>query len=228
MDKHIIPSIIAGSQAELDERIAKVKDLVDWIQLDVMDGRFVSNNSLDFKFTLPEMSCKVEAHLMVNDPVSWIDEHGSKVDTIIVHEESCRGQDKHNAIMEKMTTLKKRLGVAINPDTQEEMIQHCLDKVDFVLVMTVQPGTYGAKFIPEMLGKVKQLRSMKPDIDIEVDGGISIGTIKAASEAGANRFVVGSYIQDADDVKAAITALKKEVEKEHKKEGEKDRPDTAA
>lgn len=219
MENQIIPSIIATTQAELEERIAKVKDHVDWIQLDVMDGRFVANRSLDFEFTLPETGCKFEAHLMMYDPVSWIEKNGSKVDIIIVHEETCRGQDRHDAVTSKVTGLGKRLGVAIKPDTQEEMIQHCLGNVDLVLVMTVQPGAYGAEFMPDTLNKVKNLKSMNKSIEIEVDGGIGPGTIGKASIAGANRFVVGSYLQKADDVRTAIESLKKEADEAVKKEG---------
>ncbi|MFH1063621.1 MAG: ribulose-phosphate 3-epimerase [Candidatus Woesearchaeota archaeon] len=221
MDKHIIPSIIAGSQAELDERIGKVKDLVEWIQLDVMDGRFVKNKSLDFDFILPTTSCRFEAHLMVHDPIDWIEKNGTKVDTIILHEETCRGQDKHDAIRKKVAALGKNLGLAIKPDTQYEMIQHCLEYIHIILVMTVKPGNYGAKFLPEMLKKVKQMRKDHPGLEIEVDGGISLDTIGKANDAGANRFVVGSYLQDAEDVSSAIDALKKEI----RKKGGSDGPD---
>lgn len=215
MKKEIIPAIIAGSQEELEEGITKVMDLVDWIQLDVMDGEFVPNRSIDFDFTLPETDCRFEAHLMVKDPESWIRKHGDKVDTVLIHIESCSDPGK----LARLVKIKgKRVGFALDPDTDIEKIKDLLNSIDQVLVMTVHPGAYGAEFLPETLNKVQKLRQLAPDIDIEVDGGMDDRTIKSAAGAGADLFVSGSFIMKADDPGEAVKALEEQVNKGFEKE----------
>lgn len=205
MEKIIIPAIIAISQEELDERINKVKDHAEFLQLDVMDGMFVPSHSLDFDFKLPEIDCKFEAHLMVNNPEEWIEMNYSKVDTILAHFESCKNPEK---VIGLIRNKGKKVGLVINPETSVQDIEEFLDNIDQVLVMTVNPGFYGAKFLQENLSKVKELRQLKPDLAIEVDGGVSIDTIKTLNEAGANLFVCGSYLQKSEDVALAIEKLK--------------------
>ncbi len=201
----IIPAIIAKSQQELDERVNKVKEAAEWMQLDIMDNKFVPNSSLYFDFKLPQ-GCKFEAHLMVENPLEWIEKHWGKVDTIIVHIESCKEPEK---IVDFVQSKKKKLGFAINPETAVKELEPYFGEVDEVLVMTVHPGFYGSKFLPETLEKVKALRELKPGLDIEVDGGINLETIKEAYAAGANLFVSGSCIMKSDNPENAINTLKK-------------------
>jgi len=207
MKRIIIPAIIAKSQEELDQRINKVKAHVDLMQLDVMDGLFVPNHSLDFDFTLPS-GLKFEAHLMINDPGKWIDESSEKVDTILVHAESCKDPGKIIQLLKG----KKRIGFVLNPETSLERIRDYLREIDQLLIMTVNPGFYGSPFLPETLEKVKEARKLRPDLDIEVDGGIDLSTIRKVSQAGANMFVSGSYLMKSENVKQAMLALKNELE----------------
>ena len=206
MKIEIIPSIIAKSQDDMVERINRVKDHVKTIQLDVMDGNFVPNRSIDFDFHLPETQCSFEAHLMVDDPLAWINKHGKKVDTILVHIESCEEPKK---VIGAIKRLKKKAGFVLKPETPLGKIKGFLSIVDEVLVMTVKPGDYGGKFIPETLDKVRHLRNLSQEIDIEVDGGITTDTIRQAHDAGANMFVSGSFIIGSEDIGAAVTALEK-------------------
>jgi ribulose-phosphate 3-epimerase len=207
MKKIVIPSLIAKSQEELDNRIDNVKDLASLFQLDVMDGVFVPNRSLDFDFKLPELG-KFEAHLMVKTPEPWVTSHLEKVDTVLIHFECCREIDSTlEFILEK-----RRAGIAINPETKLADIEGYLDKIDQVLIMTVNPGFYGSPFLPEMLDKVRELRNQKPQLDIEVDGSMNLETIKLANEAGANKFVSGSYLQNAENVKKAYNDIMDELE----------------
>lgn len=190
-EKIIVPSIIAEDQQQLDNILDILKHHPGWAQLDVMDGVFVENHSLDFDFELPCASLRFEAQLMVTDPRAWVARHGEKVDRILLHYESL--PDPEDFIRE----IKKRgkeAGLALNPDTRPEDIRSLLPSVSQVLVMTVEPGSYGADFLPEMLDKVKKLRSWNDRIDIEVDGGINPATIRQADKAGANLFVSGSYL----------------------------------
>jgi ribulose-phosphate 3-epimerase len=206
--KEIIPAIIAKSQKELDESIAKVADYVHTIQLDIMDDNFVPNTSLFFDFSLPYTNCVYEAHLMVSDPLKWIKHFGEKVDTILIHHES---KYEPESLIPYVKDLGKRVGLVLNPETPISEIEPYLDSIDQVLIMTVKPGFYGSSFLPDMIDKISDLRSMKPDLDIEVDGGITDKTIKKVYAAGANMFVSGSYILKANNVQASIKTLEELV-----------------
>jgi len=206
MKKMIIPAIIAKSQEELENNINKVKDFVDLIQLDFMDGKFVPNNSIDFDFELPETDCLFEAHLMVNDPVKWTDKYHKKVDIILAHFES---MDKPSKVIDFVRSKNKKVGFVLNPETPVSAIEEYLDDLDQVLIMTVVPGFYGSSFLPEILDKISELRRLKTNLNIEVDGGVTDKTIGLVDKAGANMFVSGSYIVKSDNIKNAIETLKK-------------------
>jgi len=204
MKIRIIPSVIAKSQQELTGKIRLVKDYVDYIQLDVMDNIFVPNTSLNFDFKLPKMKCVFEAHLMVEDPDNWVKNNWRKVEAIIVPIESC----KNPGAMIDFLEGKRKIGLALNPETPLESIEDYLNRIDEVLILAVNPGFYGSKFIPEVLDKVTALRHLKPKLDIEVDGGIGPDTIKKTFGAGANFFISGSYVMNSDNPKQAIETLK--------------------
>lgn len=209
-EKMIIPAVIAKTQDELDDKIKKVKDYVEIIQLDIMDGKFVSNTSIDFDFKLPETNCRFEAHLMIKEPEKWIEKHYSKVDTILAHFESC-GDPSY--VIDLVRNKKRKVGFVLNPETPVESIEQFLDDIDQILIMTVNPGFYGSPFLPEMLDKISILRKLRTDLDIEVDGGITDKTIKSVDKAGANMFVSGSYIMKSDNVKKAVETLRNIVER---------------
>jgi len=206
--KKIIPAIIVKTQEELDEKLSKVLDYVDIVQLDIMDNKFVPNTSLFFNFKLPDTLCKFEAHLMVDNPAKWIEMNYSLVDTILVHYESC---DDPIGLISEVRKLNKKIGFVINPETPVDALSGFINDIDQVLVMTVKPGFYGGPFLPKMMGKISDLRKMRSDLDIEVDGGITDSTIEMVDNAGANLFVSGAYIVKANDVKEAIQNLKNKL-----------------
>ncbi|MFC1686061.1 ribulose-phosphate 3-epimerase [Nanoarchaeota archaeon] len=204
MKKVIIPAIIAKTQKEFNEKINNVKNHVSLIQLDVMDGKFVENKSIDFNFKLPKTKCKYEAHLMIKNPEAWIKKHHKKVDTVLIHYQSTKNlPNALNLAKDK----KLKVGIALNPEVKVSKIEPYLDYIDQVLILTVHPGAYGAKFLPKNLEKVKRLRKLKPKLNIEVDGGISPKTIKQVSKAGTNLFISGSYIVNAESVPKALKTL---------------------
>ena len=205
MKKEIVPAIIVENQKGLDAAIMRVKSHVSIIQLDIMDGKFVPTHSIDFGFKVPKTSCKIEAHLMVADPEGWMNKHTDKVDLILAPIESSKDPEK---IIKLAKSKGKQIGFVLNPKTPLDKVKPYLEKVDQILIMTVNPGYYGSPFLPETLKKVKELRKLKPNLNIEVDGGIKPGTIEKAAEAGANLFVSGSYVVKADDVKKAVENLK--------------------
>ena len=209
LEKKIIPAIIAKNQEELETRITKVADFVDIIQLDFMDGKFVPNSSINFNFKLPETKCKFESHLMINDPEKWIEKYALKVDTILVHFESINDP---MSVINQVKNKNKKVGFVLNPETPISKIENYLDHLDQVLIMTVNPGFYGSPFLPEMINKISSLRKLKPELDIEVDGGVVPETIGLVDNAGANMFVSGSYIVKSKNVRECINNLKKIID----------------
>ena len=199
----IVPSIIAKDQKELNARYKKIKGISKTIHLDIMDGAFVKNKSLWFDFKLPKGD--YEAHLMTTRPEMFIGRHVSSINTFMVHIETTK---KPQDVIDFVRQENKKIFFALNPETPIGKVKKYLTKIDGVLVMTVKPGKYGAKFIPKSLNKVKQLRKLNRFIPIEVDGSINNKTITLARKAGANRFSVGSYIQKSKTPKKALDELK--------------------
>jgi len=194
----IVPTLIAKNQKELNFRFNKLKYYFDTFQIDVMDGRFVSNKSMDFNFKLPKDKI-FEAHLMIQNPTRWILKNSSKVDIIIFHIESVNKEEVLKVIKE-IKKKRKKVGIAINPNTPINTIIPYLSKINLVLLMSVNPGKYGSKFISSTLTKAKELKKIKKRLVIEIDGGINPQNIKKALQAGVFRFAVGSYLQKNKDI----------------------------
>jgi ribulose-phosphate 3-epimerase len=177
---------------------------VDRIQVDVMDGRFVPNitfGTIAVRSLRPLTRLTLEAHLMVTPPEDFIEAFAAAgADTIIVHQEST--PHLHRAL-QHIDSLGKKAGVALNPSTPASMLSEVLDMVQLVLVMTVNPGFGGQKFIRATLPKIRQVRNALIErgleCEVEVDGGINEETIRWAAEAGADVMVAGSSVYDAPD-----------------------------
>ena len=206
MNRIIIPAVIAKTQTELDDRILKVKDYVNRIQLDIMDGKFVPNTSLDFDFILPATNIHFEAHLMIENPEDWIEKQGDKADTLLVQIEAAGYPER---VIDLAKKRGKKIGFVLNPETSIEAVEPYLEQLDQVLIMTVHPGFYGSPFLPDMLVKIREMRKRQPRLNIEADGGVTVETIGLVNRAGANLFVSGSYIMKAPSVKEAIMNLKR-------------------
>lgn len=211
MNKKIIvaPSLLATDFSKLKEEIQEVEKYgAEYLHLDVMDGNFVPNISYGapiISSIRKHSNLVFDVHLMVENPDKFIkDMVDAGADIITVHVEAT----KHlNRTIQLIKSYGKKVGISLNPSTPIEMIKHDLKNVDMVLIMTVNPGFGGQKFIDDMLEKIKELRAIAPNIDIEVDGGINNETGKLAKEAGANILVAGSYIFSGN-YKEKIESLK--------------------
>jgi len=199
----VLPAVIAKTQAELDSMLSRVP-FAENIMLDLMDGRFVGSVSLDFKMNLPE-GHRYQLHVMANDPLERIHGLPGVIDTVILHAEALQNIGE---AVKHVETLGLEPFIALNPETSVKIVEPHLDSLDGVLVMTVNPGQYGAKFLPEQLSKVRVLRDLSPTINIEVDGGMNDQTADLAIKAGANMIASGSYIMKNIDPKTAYKRLK--------------------
>jgi len=197
MKADIIPSILSLDEAEIQGNLNILEKYFKTVQIDVMDGKFVPQKrfSPDFVSKL-KTTMQKEAHLMVDEPDKLVDEYikaGAK--TIIFHIEAVKNPF---TLIKKLKNRKIKVGIAVNPETGLQKVKPYLDKIDQLLIMTVNPGKGGQKLIQSMLNKVKEARKLSKKLIIEVDGGINNSNIKEAISAGANYVVVGSALVDGD------------------------------
>ncbi|MFH1305843.1 MAG: ribulose-phosphate 3-epimerase [Candidatus Omnitrophota bacterium] len=205
----VAPSILSADFSRLGDEIKAIEfGGADWVHVDVMDGVFVPNitiGPLVVKSIKPISSLPLDVHLMINDPGKYVDQFADAgSDIITFHVEACRSPE---AVIEKIRAKGKKAGVSVKPGTDISALQAILDKVDMVLIMTVEPGFGGQFFMEDMLDKIRSVRkSFKGHV--QVDGGINKDTARKAVAAGADVLVAGTAVFGQEDYAEAIRGLR--------------------
>ena len=212
----ISPSILSADFSQLGVEIKRLEEGgADMIHVDVMDGHFVPNLTIGppvIKALRKHCSLRFDVHLMISPVHKYIEDYADAgADIITIHPEAT---DNLESSILKIKELNKKVGVSLNPESKIDLILNLLDKIDLVLIMSVNPGFGGQKFMPEVLNKIKELKKIQTEknlnFDIEIDGGINFDNFKTAIDAGANILVSGTTIFKSNngDIKKNINLLK--------------------
>ncbi|MDC0647502.1 ribulose-phosphate 3-epimerase [Candidatus Pelagibacter sp.] len=212
----ISPSILSADFSQLGNEIKRLEEGgADMIHVDVMDGHFVPNLTIGppvIKALRKQCSIKFDVHLMISPVHKYIEAYSDAgADIITIHPEAT---DNLGESILKIKSLNKKVGVSLNPETKIDLIIDYLEKIDLVLIMSVNPGFGGQKFMPEVLDKIRELKKIQSknnlNFDIEIDGGINFDNYQSAIEAGANILVSGTTVFKSNngDIKKNINLLK--------------------
>ena len=214
----LAPSILSADFSQLAESVKAVENAgCEYLHIDVMDGHFVPNitfGAVVFEKLRKKSNMTFDCHLMIEQPDLYLEDFvKAGADIITVHQEACVHL---NRTIHHIKELGCKAGVAINPATSSQALEYVLQDVDMVLIMSVNPGFGGQKFIPQSLDKIKKLKQMidakNYNVDIQVDGGVSVDNIHDIVTAGANIVVAGSAIFGKDNIQKAVSDLRDSAE----------------
>ncbi|MCR4943049.1 MAG: ribulose-phosphate 3-epimerase [Clostridium sp.] len=213
----IAPSILSADFSKLGEEVKRIdKAGADWVHIDVMDGQFVPNITFGapvIKALRDKTDKCFDVHLMIEEPGRFIDDFiGAGADIITVHYEACKHIDR---TIQLIKSKNIKAGIALNPGTSVDLIKDLIPEIDMVLIMSVNPGFGGQKFIEYTINKVKEVNELKnkynKDLIIEIDGGIGVNNIKTVVDEGVNVAVAGSAVFKDGKIEENIKELKSEA-----------------
>ena len=209
----ISPSILSADFANLERDIKLIeKHGADWVHIDVMDGHFVPNITIGVpvvKSLKKITNLPLDVHLMIENPDKYTEPFAKAGADILTFHYEAVNENKIIEIIDKIKSFNMKAGISIKPKTKPQVLLPYLNKVDMVLIMTVEPGFGGQEFMPDCAEKIKFIKENSPsDMIIQVDGGINDKTGKICKDLGANSLVAGSYIYNSKDIKQAINLLK--------------------
>jgi ribulose-phosphate 3-epimerase len=217
MAVQISPSILSADFARLADDVALVADFADWVHVDVMDNHFVPNLTLGLPVVqalLKHSALPLDCHLMIEDPDRWAPQYAEAgAGNVTIHAEAAKAPIR---TLRAIRAAGARAGLGINPGTPIESYEDLLGEIDMLLLMTVEPGFGGQKFLDVVLPKIRRARQMIKGRDLnvwlQVDGGVTAETIERCAEAGADVFVAGSAVYGADDPAEAVRRLRAQAE----------------
>ncbi|GLZ10544.1 ribulose-phosphate 3-epimerase [Actinomadura sp. NBRC 104425] len=214
----ISPSILSADFARLADEVAAVSGAADWVHVDVMDNHFVPNLTLGLPVVqslLKHSALPLDCHLMIEDPDRWAPQYAEAgAGSVTIHAEAAKAPIR---TLRAIRAAGARAGLGINPATPVEPYADLLGEIDMLLLMTVEPGFGGQKFLDVVLPKIRRARQMikgrELNVWLQVDGGVSTETIERCAEAGADVFVAGSAVYGADDPADAVRRLRAQAER---------------
>jgi ribulose-phosphate 3-epimerase len=219
----IAPSILSADFGRLDDEVKRMETAgADWLHVDVMDGHFVDNLTIGLPVVqaLKRVATKpLDVHIMISNPLHFAARYvKAGAASVTFHVEA---GDEIGAVADAIRGAGAKSGISLSPETPLERLLPHLDHADMVLIMSVHPGFGGQKFMPQVLDKIRKLRALGFDRDIEIDGGIDLETIQPAAAAGANVFVSGTGIFKSADPKDTIRRMREEAARERNPQGQR-------